>query len=113
VALEIRAGHDEAEVRPLARELARICEGMRNADAETALAGPGGAFSPSRSRALAYDLKASSEGISITGGHGIDPSSPQFQRAQHDCRSLSPVPWPHEVRPAAATRWVTEAPPLV
>ncbi len=38
------------------------------------------------------DPKASSEGISITGGKGIDPKSAQFQRAQDDCRSWSPVP---------------------
>jgi hypothetical protein len=37
------------------------------------------------------DPKANSQGISITGGQGIDPKSPQYQRAQNDCRSLSPV----------------------
>jgi hypothetical protein len=37
------------------------------------------------------DPKANSRGISITGGRGIDVSSPQFQRAQNHCRSLSPV----------------------
>lgn len=38
------------------------------------------------------DPKQNGQGISITGGQGIDPHSPQFQRAQNDCRSLSPVP---------------------
>ncbi|HTT92994.1 MAG TPA: hypothetical protein VMF65_25795 [Acidimicrobiales bacterium] len=38
------------------------------------------------------DPKANSQGVSITGGRGIDVSSPQFHRAQDDCRSLSPVP---------------------
>jgi hypothetical protein len=38
------------------------------------------------------DPKANSQGVSITGGQGIDPKSPQYQRAQNDCRSLSPVP---------------------
>ncbi len=37
------------------------------------------------------DPKANSQGVSITGGRGIDPKSPQYQRAQNDCRSLSPV----------------------
>ncbi|HET9061219.1 MAG TPA: hypothetical protein VFN61_14970 [Acidimicrobiales bacterium] len=37
------------------------------------------------------DPKANAEGISITGGHGIDPRSPQYQRAQADCRAFSPV----------------------
>jgi hypothetical protein len=30
-------------------------------------------------------------GFSITGGRGIDTRSPQFQRAQESCRSLSPT----------------------
>jgi hypothetical protein len=37
------------------------------------------------------DPKQDGPGISITGGRGIDVRSPQFQRAQNECRSLSPV----------------------
>jgi hypothetical protein len=37
------------------------------------------------------DPKQNGQGISITGGRGIDVRSPQFQRAQNECRSLSPV----------------------
>jgi hypothetical protein len=30
-------------------------------------------------------------GIQLTPGSGVDPSSPQFQSAQHDCRHLIPA----------------------
>jgi hypothetical protein len=38
------------------------------------------------------DPKESSQGISISSPHPIDPNSPQFQAAQNDCRSLVPFP---------------------
>ena len=38
------------------------------------------------------DPKETSHGISISSAHSVDLSSPQFQAAQNDCRSLVPFP---------------------
>ena len=38
------------------------------------------------------DPKETSQGISISSAHPLDPNSPQFQTAQQDCRSLVPFP---------------------
>ena len=38
------------------------------------------------------DPKETSQGISISSAHPLDPNSPKFQAAQQDCRSLVPFP---------------------
>ena len=38
------------------------------------------------------DPKETSQGISISSAHPLDPNSPKFQVAQQDCRSLVPFP---------------------